>query len=62
MTLAQLTRGGLSRARAVEDLCCRVENDVLVVEVPEAPEGASLAVLPPGGDGRWQLVRMEEDR
>jgi peptidoglycan/xylan/chitin deacetylase (PgdA/CDA1 family) len=62
MTLAQLTRWWLSRARAVEDLCCRVENDVLVVEVPEAPEGASLAVLPPGGDGRWQLVRMEEDR
>jgi peptidoglycan/xylan/chitin deacetylase (PgdA/CDA1 family) len=62
MTLTQLTGWWLARARAVEELTCRVEGDVLVVEVPEAPEGADLAVLPPGGNGTWRLVRIGEDR
>jgi hypothetical protein len=61
MTLAQLTGWWLARARAVEELSCRLEGDMLVVHVPEAPEGASLAVLPPGGDRTWHRVRLGED-
>jgi hypothetical protein len=63
MTTAELTRWWLARERAVQGLSCRVEEgDVLVVDVPDLPEGASLAVLPPGGDGTWVRARPEEVR
>lgn len=62
MTLAELTGWWLTRARAAEELSCRVDGDALAVEVPDAPEGASLAVLPPGGGSTWWRVRIGEDR
>jgi hypothetical protein len=62
MTLAQLTGWWLARARAVEELTCRVDGDVLVADLPEAPEGASLAVLLPGGGGTWRRIPIGEDR
>jgi hypothetical protein len=61
MTMAQLTTWWLARERAVRELSCRVEGDVLVVHLPNVPDGASLAVLPPGGDGTWRRVRVKEE-
>jgi peptidoglycan/xylan/chitin deacetylase (PgdA/CDA1 family) len=62
MTLSRLTGWWLARARAVEEMWCRVDGDTLVVGVPETPESASLAVLPPGAEGTWHRVGIGEDR
>jgi peptidoglycan/xylan/chitin deacetylase (PgdA/CDA1 family) len=61
MTTAQLTTWWLARERSVRGLSCRVEGEVLVVHLPNVPDGASLAVLPPGGDGAWRRVQVEEE-
>ena len=60
MATAQLARWWLARERAVAGLGCTIEDGALVVEVPpDPPEGATLAVLPPGGEARWRHVGPE---
>jgi hypothetical protein len=51
----------MEREAAVTGLACRAHGDELVVELPDAPVGATLAVLPPGGEGRWTRVTMERE-
>jgi hypothetical protein len=59
MTTARLARWWLARERAVERLAMRIERGGLVVEVPDGPEGMSLAVLPPASAG-WERMADEE--
>jgi hypothetical protein len=61
MTTAQLTTWWLERERALQRLSWRVENDVLVVQLPDVPEGATLAALLPGGDGTWRRVQARKE-
>ena len=37
------------------------DDDVLVVDVPAAPAGATLGVLRPGGEGTWERIPLGED-
>jgi hypothetical protein len=60
MSTAQLSRWWLARERAVEKLTMRMEDGALVVDVPDRPEGMTLAVLPPGASAGWQPIGDEE--
>ena len=63
MTTAELTTWWLARERALEHLSVHVRDDTLVVDLPEAPPGTTLAVLRSGADGVWrQVTTMEEVR
>jgi peptidoglycan/xylan/chitin deacetylase (PgdA/CDA1 family) len=61
MTTAQLTRWWLARERSIRELSCRVEGEVIIIHLPNVPDDASLAVLPPGGDGTWRRVEVNEE-
>jgi peptidoglycan/xylan/chitin deacetylase (PgdA/CDA1 family) len=61
MTTAELATWWLERELAVERLSLRLQDDVLVVDLPNAPEGATLSALPPGGDGTWRRPRASEE-
>jgi peptidoglycan/xylan/chitin deacetylase (PgdA/CDA1 family) len=60
MTTAQLTRWWFARERSIRELSCRLEGEALVVHLPNDPVSATLAVLPPGGDGTWLRVEIAE--
>jgi peptidoglycan/xylan/chitin deacetylase (PgdA/CDA1 family) len=62
MTMTELTRWWLARERVIGGFSCRLEGEALVVDLPHVPEGAWLAVRPPGSDGTWRRVPIEEGR
>jgi hypothetical protein len=62
MTTAELTTWWLARERAVERLSCRIEGDALEVDLPDAPEGATLATLRSGDEGSWRMVASTAER
>lgn len=61
MTLAELATWWLAREGAIGELSLWMDDDVLVVDAPAAPAGATLGVLRPGGEGTWERIPLGED-
>jgi phosphoribosylformimino-5-aminoimidazole carboxamide ribonucleotide (ProFAR) isomerase len=56
MSTAALARWWLDRERAVARLDVRIDGQTLVVDAPDVPDGASIAVVPPG-ERAWRIER-----
>jgi hypothetical protein len=58
MSASQLAEWWLARERALEQMTLAIDGDDLVVEIPEPPAGATLAVRPFGRTAAWSRVTV----
>ena len=61
MSTAELATWWHERERALAALSWRTQDDQLIVDLPDAPAGLMLAVLPPGTGDAWRQVRATEE-
>ncbi|MGZ4109905.1 MAG: hypothetical protein ACXVP7_09505 [Actinomycetota bacterium] len=61
LSTSSLARWWLDREAAVSGVRARIDGNALVVSIPDAPPGATLAVRAPGGDAAWTLVPIPQE-
>jgi hypothetical protein len=61
LSTSALARWWLEREVASARMTTSVEANALVVSLPAAPPGATLAVRAPGGDARWRRIPIEQE-
>jgi Polysaccharide deacetylase len=61
LSASALVRWWLDREAAVSSMTCRVDDGVLVLSIPDAPAGATLAVRISGDGSAWTLVPIPQE-
>jgi hypothetical protein len=61
LSAAELASWWHAREEAVQRISSRVDDEGLIVDVPERPRGAVLAVRAPGADATWQVMPSDKE-